>query len=53
VVARTAEVAVVGGPLLTAVGLADGAVHVEDQLGELTVRMGLVDPLARQIYQSI
>jgi hypothetical protein len=52
VVARTAEVAVVGAALLTAVGLADGAVHVEDQLGELTVRMGLVDPLARQIDQE-
>ena len=45
--------AVVGRALLLAVGLADRAVHVEDELGELAVLMGLVDPLAGEVHQVL
>lgn len=42
---------VVSGALLLAIGLAHGTVHVEDQFTNRLVLMGLVDPLARKVYQ--
>src|SRR5512135_2221748 len=50
-VAGTAEVAVEGGALLPAVGLADRAVHVEDDPGELAVPVRAIDPPAGQVHQ--
>jgi hypothetical protein len=44
-VAHTGEVAVGGGALLVAVGLAQQTVQVQDELGELAVTVGLIDPL--------
>ena len=52
-VAGAAEVAVVGGALLLAVGLADRAVHVEDEPGELAVPVGAIDPLAGEVHQPV
>ena len=46
------EVPVVGRAFLPSVGLADGAVEVEDQLfGRLSL-MDLVDPLAGKVHQG-
>ena len=45
--------AVVGRALLLAVGLADRAVHVEDEPGELAVPVGAVDPLAGEVHQPL
>src|SRR5262249_50879316 len=53
VVGGTAEVAVVGAALLMALGLADGAGPVQDELLELAVLMGLADPLAREVHQVL
>src|SRR5262249_7052699 len=53
VVAGTAEVTVVGRALLMAVGLAHRTVHVQDELRELAVLMGLVDPLAGEVHQVL
>lgn len=50
-VAHAGEVAVVGGPLLVAVGLARRAVHIQDELGERAMAVGLVDPLPGEIDQ--
>lgn len=52
-VTGTAKVTVVGAALLMAVGLADRAVHVQDELLELAVLMGLADPLAREVHQVL
>ena len=52
-VAGAAEVAVVGGALLLAVGLADRAVHVEDDPGELAMPVRAIDPLAGQVHQPV
>src|SRR5512135_1346953 len=52
-VAGTAEVAVEGGALLPAVGLADRAVHVEDDPGELAVSVRAIDPPAGQVHQPV
>ena len=50
-IAVALEVPVVGRALLLSVGLADGAVQVEDQLFERLAPMDLVDPLAGEIHQ--
>jgi hypothetical protein len=52
-VAQAGEVAVVGGALLVAVGLAHRAVHVQDELGGLAVTVSLVDPLPGEIDQVL
>lgn len=44
---------VVGRAFLVAVGLAHGAVNVQDQPGEFAVAMGLVDPLPRDVDQEL
>jgi hypothetical protein len=41
------------GALLVAVGLAHRTVHVQDELGELAVAVGLVDPLPGEIHQML
>ncbi len=45
------KVAVVGRALLLAVGLADRAIQVEDQLFQRPSSLDLVDPLAGEIHQ--
>ena len=47
------EEAILGRAFLVAAGLADGTVHVEDELGEIAVAMGLVDPLPEKIHQLV
>ena len=51
VVTGTLEVPVVGRALLLSIGLADRAIHVEDQLFGRLAPMDLVDPLAGKIHQ--
>jgi hypothetical protein len=48
---KTLEVPVVGRALLLAIGLADRAVHVEDQLLQRLSPMHLVDPLTAELHQ--
>jgi hypothetical protein len=52
-VAGAAEVAVVGGALLPAVGRADRAVRVEDDPGALAGPVRALDPPAGQVHQPV
>jgi hypothetical protein len=53
IVAGAAEVAVEGGSLLPAVGLADRAVHVHRQIGQLAVPASVIDPSTGEVYQPV
>ena len=52
-VARASEVPVVGRAFLPAIGLADGTVHVQNDLVHRLVLAQAIYPLARQVHQRV